>query len=133
MHVTWQEPNTLKLETDSGEQTRLFMFTAPAGKPGERTSQRRSIARWYKQMQVEGLSFGRRSQNAAALRLLWRRDRLLLRRVARIAPVFERITPCRDAIKLIVVLVRLLVNRRIFPPIVDREALAVGRHDKSLR
>jgi len=60
IHVTWQDPNTLKLETDSGEQTRLFMFTPPAGGPGERTWQGRSVARWYKQQQLEGLGFGGR-------------------------------------------------------------------------
>jgi len=60
IHVAWQDPNTLKMETDSGEQTRLFMFTPPAGAPGERTWQGRSVARWYKQQQLEGLGFGGR-------------------------------------------------------------------------
>src|SRR2546427_4961535 len=26
LHITWQDPNTLKLETDTGTQTRLFHF-----------------------------------------------------------------------------------------------------------
>jgi len=60
IHVAWQDPNTLKMETDSGEQTRLLMFTPPAGAPGERTWQGRSVARWYKQQQLEGLGFGGR-------------------------------------------------------------------------
>jgi hypothetical protein len=60
IHITWQDPNTLKLETDSGQQTRLFLFAPPAGAPGERTWQGRSVARWYKQQQLEGLGFGGR-------------------------------------------------------------------------
>ena len=65
IHITWQDANTLKLETDSGEQTRLFMFMQPAGEPGERTWQGRSIARWYKQQQLEGLGFGGRGGSMA--------------------------------------------------------------------
>jgi hypothetical protein len=38
VHVTWQDDATLKVETDTGEQTRLFHFgrasEAPAGAPG---------------------------------------------------------------------------------------------------
>src|SRR5882672_304616 len=30
LHITWQDDNTLKLETDSGTQTRLFHFGGPA-------------------------------------------------------------------------------------------------------
>ena len=33
MHVTWQDANTLKLETDSGQQTRLFMPRLPIYSP----------------------------------------------------------------------------------------------------
>jgi hypothetical protein len=35
LHITWQDDNTLKIETDAGEQTRLFHFSgeAPAGAP----------------------------------------------------------------------------------------------------
>src|SRR6516225_6875975 len=29
IHVTWQDDNTLKLETDAGTQTRLFQFAQP--------------------------------------------------------------------------------------------------------
>ncbi|MEP7310663.1 MAG: hypothetical protein ABJA98_34605 [Acidobacteriota bacterium] len=47
LHVTWQDDNTLKLETDAGMQTRLFKFApsspAPIGKP---TWQGNSAARW---------------------------------------------------------------------------------------
>jgi hypothetical protein len=36
LHITWQDDNTLKIETDAGRQVRLFHFTRaqpPAGKP----------------------------------------------------------------------------------------------------
>jgi hypothetical protein len=46
IHVTWQDDDTLRIDTDAGTQTRLFRFTAvnpPAGKP---TWQGTSTARW---------------------------------------------------------------------------------------
>jgi hypothetical protein len=46
IHITWQDDNTLKLETDAGMQTRLLQFAqmpAPAGAP---TWQGQSVARW---------------------------------------------------------------------------------------
>lgn len=65
IHITWQDQSTLKLETDSGQQTRLLMFAPPSGNAGERTWQGRSIARWYKQTQLEGLGFGGRGGSVA--------------------------------------------------------------------
>jgi hypothetical protein len=66
IHITWQDAaNTLKLETDSGQQTRLFLFAPPAGVAGERTWQGRSTARWFKQTQLEGLGFGGRGGSLA--------------------------------------------------------------------
>ena len=45
VHITWQDDNTLKLETDEGTQTRLFHFAqAPQG--GEATWQGSSVANW---------------------------------------------------------------------------------------
>jgi hypothetical protein len=45
LHITWQDANTLRIDTDTGTQTRLFYFnTAPA--PGEVSWQGRSIAQW---------------------------------------------------------------------------------------
>jgi hypothetical protein len=45
LHITWQDANILKIETDTGTQTRLFQFgAAPA--PGEPTWQGQSIAQW---------------------------------------------------------------------------------------
>jgi hypothetical protein len=48
LHITWQDDNTLRIETDAGTQTRVFHFgaaaaTAPAGEP---TWQGNSVAQW---------------------------------------------------------------------------------------
>jgi hypothetical protein len=49
-HVTWQDANTLKWETDQGMQTRLFKFGAAAqqaeASPGPRSWQGVSVATW---------------------------------------------------------------------------------------
>jgi hypothetical protein len=51
LHITWQDDQTLKVETDAGQQTRLFHFNAPAVPAGTAPSlQGFSIASW------EGLS-----------------------------------------------------------------------------
>jgi hypothetical protein len=48
IHVTWQDENTLKLETDAGTQTRLFRFGPAAKEPmGDRALQGYSVAEWY--------------------------------------------------------------------------------------
>ncbi|MBZ5577482.1 MAG: hypothetical protein LAP40_13050 [Acidobacteriia bacterium] len=49
-HITWQDDNTLKIETDAGTQTRLLHFGAnlpPAGKP---SLQGYSVAQWVMAM-----------------------------------------------------------------------------------
>ena len=46
-HITWQDENTLRVESDSGMQTRLFHFNA-APAPGERSWQGYSTAQWEK-------------------------------------------------------------------------------------
>jgi len=49
-HVTWQDANTLKWETDQGIQTRLFRFGSAAqeaeANPGARSWQGLSVATW---------------------------------------------------------------------------------------
>jgi hypothetical protein len=45
-HITWQDDNTLRVESDSGMQTRLFHFNSPPLSPGERTWQGYSTAQW---------------------------------------------------------------------------------------
>jgi len=48
LHITWQDPDTLRLETDAGTQTRLFRFTprTTTSSPGPRTWQGESAAAW---------------------------------------------------------------------------------------
>src|ERR1700682_5778335 len=43
-HITWQDDNTLRVDSDSGIQTRLFHFDSPSSSPGERTWQGYSAA-----------------------------------------------------------------------------------------
>jgi len=46
LHVTWENPNTLRIDTSAGTQTRLFHFGAAAPPPGESTWQGYSVAEW---------------------------------------------------------------------------------------
>ena len=46
LHITWQDPNALKIETDAGTQTRLLHFGKPQPGSGERTWQGQSFAQW---------------------------------------------------------------------------------------
>jgi hypothetical protein len=47
LHITWQDADTLRIDTDAGTQTRLLRFTARASSSGTRpTWQGESIARW---------------------------------------------------------------------------------------
>jgi hypothetical protein len=47
IHITWQDDNTLKVEMDNGQQTRLFHFgEAPSGEANAATWQGTSIAQW---------------------------------------------------------------------------------------
>lgn len=54
LRISWADDQTLKMETDAGEQTRLFHFGAwkPAG--GDPTWQGDSLANWEKQLQSRG-------------------------------------------------------------------------------
>jgi hypothetical protein len=47
-HITWQDGNTLRVESDAGMQTRLFHFNAPPSRESERTWQGYSTAEWEK-------------------------------------------------------------------------------------
>jgi hypothetical protein len=44
-HITWQDDNTMKIDVDAGQQTRLLHFTA-SPPSGERTWQGHSVAQW---------------------------------------------------------------------------------------
>jgi hypothetical protein len=46
LHITWQDENTLKIQTDSGRQTRLFHFGPAAPNGLEPSRQGYSAARW---------------------------------------------------------------------------------------
>jgi hypothetical protein len=46
LHITWQDDNTLKIETDAGTQTRLFHFGVEKAPQGEPSWQGYSIATW---------------------------------------------------------------------------------------
>jgi hypothetical protein len=47
VHITWADDSTLKLETDNGQQTRLFHFDrAPASASAPRSLQGTSVAEW---------------------------------------------------------------------------------------
>jgi hypothetical protein len=48
VHITWQDDNTLKIETDQGTQTRLLHFDGKPTANGERTWQGYSVANWEK-------------------------------------------------------------------------------------
>ncbi len=45
-HITWQDDNTLRVESDAGMQTRFLHFNAQSASPGERTWQGYSSAQW---------------------------------------------------------------------------------------
>jgi hypothetical protein len=46
LHITWEDDNTLKIETDGGQQTRLLHFGASRPPGGQRTLQGYSAADW---------------------------------------------------------------------------------------
>lgn len=81
IRISWQDPNTLKIETDAGQQTRLFHFiqTGPGnisedldkpGPAGARSLQGYTKAQWYKQQQSRGLGFGGFLGTGGALRAI---------------------------------------------------------------
>ena len=47
LHITWQDADTLRIDTDAGTQTRLFRFTPrPSSSKAQPTWQGESTARW---------------------------------------------------------------------------------------
>src|SRR5258706_13362195 len=63
LHITWQDDNTLKLESDYGTQTRLFRFGSQQPAQGARTWQGLSTPEWI----IAGGS-GRRREGPGRLR-----------------------------------------------------------------
>jgi hypothetical protein len=46
LHITWEDDNTLKIETDAGQQTRLLHFGGSPPSGAQRTLQGYSVAEW---------------------------------------------------------------------------------------
>jgi hypothetical protein len=46
LRISWQDPNTLKIETDNGVQTRLLHFAPNAPRPTQRSLQGFTTAEW---------------------------------------------------------------------------------------
>ena len=55
LHITWADDQTLRIDSDAGQQARLLRFTT-APPPGEPTWQGQSAARWEKQQQARGFA-----------------------------------------------------------------------------
>ena len=58
-HITWQDDNTLRVDSDAGMQTRLFRFNSPP--QGERTWQGNSTAQWQRPASLKGATANMRS------------------------------------------------------------------------
>jgi hypothetical protein len=54
VNLTWQDDNTLRLDTDTGTQTRIFHFGPPPAAPGQRTWQGYSTAQWERPAAIRG-------------------------------------------------------------------------------
>jgi hypothetical protein len=61
LHITWENDNTLKMDLDTGTQTRRFVFGAAPPPAGEPTWQGSSTARWM--FPPVGRGRGERPQN----------------------------------------------------------------------
>jgi hypothetical protein len=46
LHITWQDDNTLRIDTDAGTQSRLFRFRGSKGETGDPQWQGSSAAQW---------------------------------------------------------------------------------------
>ena len=46
LNIAWQDDNTLRIDSDAGEQTRLLNFAANAAVPTEASWQGHSVASW---------------------------------------------------------------------------------------
>ena len=55
LHITWEDDDTLKLETDAGQQTRLLRFRPSGPPPGSRSLQGYSVAEWVQGGRGRGL------------------------------------------------------------------------------
>jgi hypothetical protein len=46
LRITWEDDNTIRIDTDAGRQTRRLRFAGPAPTPGARDLQGHSVAQW---------------------------------------------------------------------------------------
>lgn len=85
VRISWADDNTLKFETDSGQQTRNFRFVTPVPggvnpaltdgaipPSGARTLQGESKAQWFGYAQSRGLGFGGSPPTGGALHVVTR-------------------------------------------------------------
>jgi hypothetical protein len=73
VHITWQDDNTLKLETDAGTQTRIFHFGGKPPEHAEGTWQGYSAANWEQPIrppEASGLGVQRVGNNGRALEVV---------------------------------------------------------------
>lgn len=69
LHITWEADDVLKMETDSGNQTRWFPFGEPRGQAGD--WQGVSIASWDRQSAaISGFTLGGRGGGGASLKVI---------------------------------------------------------------
>ena len=54
LHITWEDANTLRIDTDAGKQTRLFHFSPPASGSEPRSWQGESTATWERASGTDG-------------------------------------------------------------------------------
>jgi hypothetical protein len=54
LHITWQDGNTLRIDTDAGKQTRLFRFSQRAAAAAVSTWQGESNASWERSSDTDG-------------------------------------------------------------------------------
>jgi len=55
LHITWADENTLKIESDAGQQTRMFHFTGVSPKDAARSWQGYSAANWERPVRGSGV------------------------------------------------------------------------------
>ncbi len=69
LHVTWQDEQTLKIETDAGQQTRLLHFVKSDADQGQKTLQGYSVAEWELQRPAGGRAAAAARPVGGALRV----------------------------------------------------------------
>ncbi len=73
LHITWQDDNTLKIETDAGMQTRLLHFAGKAPDHAEPSWQGYSVANWERPLrpaEASGLGVQRVGNNGRSLEVV---------------------------------------------------------------